>query len=149
MLDASMRSYNVRIDKMEWKEPCLVQYEFRFGAKQRTAVARLGFPRPDEKYPDVWVCSFQIQGLKDGRVRGARGADGLQSLTIAASVIRKSLDRLKIVSNDVVPHEIIFPRYVPFCAGLEFHRKLCKLLDLEIKKKERQLARRNARKKSA
>lgn len=132
---------------MEWNEPCLVQYEFRFGAKQRPAVARLGFPRPDEKDTDVWVCSFQIQGLKDGRVRAARGGDGLQSLTIAASVIRKSLDRLRNISADVIPHEIIFPRYVPFCAGLEFHRSLCNVLDLEIKKKERQLARRNARKK--
>lgn len=133
---------------MEWNEPSLVQYEFRFGAKQRPALARLGFPRLREGDRE-WSCAFQIQGLKDSRIRLARGEDGLQALTIAASVIRKSLDRLKLVSSDGVSHEVVFPRYLPFCCGLEFHRKLCKILDTEIKKKQRQLSRRRlARRKS-
>jgi hypothetical protein len=126
---------------MEWSEPSLVEYEFKFGAKQRAGLARLGFPRLREGDSE-WSCAFQIKGLKDSRIRLARGADGLQALTIASTVIRKSLDRLEIVAADVVPHEIIFPRYVPFCQGLEHHRNLCKILDAEIKEINRQLARR-------
>jgi hypothetical protein len=133
---------------MEWSEPSLVEYLFRFGAKQRSARARLGFPRLREGDLE-WSCAFQIDGVKDSRIRLARGVDGLQALTIASTVVRKSLDRLRIVGTDVVPHEIVFPLYVPFCYGLEFHRKLCKILGAEIKKKERQLTRRrHARKKS-
>ena len=134
-------------DRMEWSEPSLVEYEFRFGTKNQSALARLGVPRPDEAHPGEWVCAFQIRGLKDGKIRLARGGDGLQAVTIASNVIRKWLDRLKIVNpeivnSDGVAHEVIFPRYVPFCYSLEFHWKLCNMLDAEIKKKDRQLSRR-------
>ena len=73
---------------MPWDEPCLVQYEFRHGVKERPAIARLGFPRLDEKHPGEWICSFQIEGLEDGQVRRARGNDGLLALTIASAAIR-------------------------------------------------------------
>ena len=131
-----------------WSEPILVQYEFRYGAKQRKAVARLGFPRLDESNPGEWICPFQVHGLKDDLLRWARSNDGLLSLTIASSFIRSSLDRLKDVSSDVVPYWVVFPRQVPFCYGPEFHWHLCKILDSEIKKKGKQLARRIARRKS-
>ena len=127
---------------MSWDEPCLVQYEFRYGVKERPAVARLGFPRPDEARSGEWICSFQIEGLKDDKVRRARSNDGLQSLTIASMAIRASLDRVKIIRFDGLSYEIVFPRYLPFCFGLEFHRKLCRLVDDELKKKNRQLRRR-------
>ena len=125
---------------MEWREPSLVEYQFRFGSKGRAAVARLGFPRIDQA---------QISGLKDSDIRLARGEDGLQALTIASETIRRAIDRLREVSSDIAPYEIVFPRYLPFCCGLEFHRKLCKIADAEIKKKGKQLKRRRlARKKS-
>jgi hypothetical protein len=132
-----------------WSEPVLVEYKFRYGAKQREAVARLGFPRIDEGHPGEWICPFQIHGLKDDLLRWARSNDGLLSLTIANSFIRRSLDRLKDVSSDVVPYWVVFPRQVPFCYGPEFHWRLCKMLDEEIKKKGKQLDRRIARRKSA
>jgi hypothetical protein len=126
---------------MEWSEPSLIEYEFKFGAKRSTGIARLGFPRLREGDRE-WSCACQIQGLKDGKILLVRGADGLQALAIASSYIRKSLDRLRMVGDDVVPHEIVFPRYVPFCLGVEHHRKLCKIVDDEVKKKQRQLSRR-------
>ena len=55
-----------------WSEPVLVEYEFRYGAKQREAVARLGFPRLDKDNPGEWICPFQIHGLKDDLLRWAR-----------------------------------------------------------------------------
>jgi hypothetical protein len=133
---------------MEWSEPSLVEYEFLFGLKRRTAVARLGFPRLREGDRE-WSCAFQIHGLKDSRIRLARGVDGLQALTIAITVVRKSLDRLKPVGPNGEAHEFIFPRIVTSAYGLESHRDLCKIIDAEIKKKERQLSRQwRARKKS-
>jgi hypothetical protein len=101
-----------------WDEPCLLQYDFRVGAKQHAAIARLGFPRPDQAHPKEWICSFQIQGLKDDRIRRARGADGVQALTIASMAIRARLDRLRTIDPGSVPYEIVFPRYLPFCYGL-------------------------------
>jgi hypothetical protein len=123
---------------MEWSEPSLIEYEFRHGAAGHQGLARLGFPRPDQDHRDEWICSCQISSFKDGRICTARGEDGLQALTIASDVIRKSLDRLTDVSSDRAPYEIVFPRYLPFCCGLEFHRKLCRIVDLEIEKKGRQ-----------
>jgi hypothetical protein len=132
-----------------WSEPILVEHEFRFGAKQIPATARLGFPRLDEAHPGEWVCPFQIDGLKDNRIRLARSNDGLLSLTIASTFIRKTLDRLSNVSSDVAPYWVVFPRQVPFCCGPEFHWHLCDILDAEIKKKNAQISRRSrARKKS-
>jgi|GEM_PF-2860434 len=127
---------------MSWDEPCLMQYEFRYGVKERPAVARLGFPRPDAARPGDWICSFQIEGLKDDKIRKARSDDGLHALTIASMAIRASLDRLRTIRVDGMAYEIVFPRYLPFCLGLEFHRKLCKLVDAELKKKNRQIRRR-------
>lgn len=126
---------------MQWDEPCLLQYEFRVGVKQRVAIARLGFPKLDQAHPKEWICSFQIQGLKDDRIHRARGADGVQALTIASMAIRARFARLKTIGPSAVPYEIAFPRYLPFDYGLEFHRKLCNLVDAEIKKKEDQLSR--------
>lgn len=110
-----------------------MQYAFRFGAEQREAEARLGFPRADEAQ---WVCSFQLRGLDDDRVHAARGADGLQALVIASDAIRKALDQLDNIKSDFAPYEIVFPRYLPFCCGLDFHRKLCGIVDAEIAKKQ-------------
>lgn len=53
---------------IRWSEPVLVQYEFRYGAKQRQAMARLGFPRLDTNHSGEWICPFQIHGFFVGRV---------------------------------------------------------------------------------
>jgi hypothetical protein len=131
---------------MTWGEPYLIQYAFRFGAKQSEAEARLGFPRLDQAHQDEWVCSFQLHGLTDDRIHAARGGNGLQALVIASDAIRHSLDRLENIYSDILPYEIVFPRYLPFCCGLDFHRELCILVDVEIEKKQ-EAKRRFARKK--
>lgn len=132
---------------MEWSEPYLMHYAFWYGAERCAAEARLGFPHPDQVHPGEWVCSFQLYGLKDDRVHAARGEDGLQALVIASDAIRKSLDQLSFVRSDAERYEVVFPRYLPFCLGLNFHRKLCKLVDVEVRKRQKQLSsRRLARK---
>jgi len=131
---------------MKWNEPYLMRYPFRFGAEGSPAEARLGFPQADAEDPGYWVCSFQLYGLEDNRIRRARAPDGLLALLIASGAIRRSLDRLERVSSDAEPWELVFPRHLPFCLGLDFHRKLCKLVDAEIKKEDKRLARQRARK---
>jgi hypothetical protein len=83
-----------------------------------------------------------VSGRWRGKTQVAHGVDGLQALTIAATTIRKSLDKMGNVRSDSEPYEVIFPRYVPFDYGLEFHHHLCGVLDREINTKERQLTRR-------
>jgi hypothetical protein len=125
---------------MDWIEPVLLQHEFQIGAGQKTILARLGFPRPVESGRE-WACSFQLSGWRDNKIRIAHGVDGLQALLIAATAIRKSLDRVKDISSGNEPYECVFPRIVPISYGLEFHRYLCNLLDEEIGRKEKQLSR--------
>ena len=133
---------------MVWSEPSLVEFEFLFGARRRRGLARLGFPRFREGDRE-WSCAYQIHGMKDSRIRLARGVDGFQALTIATAELRKSLDELKPIGPNGEAHEFIFPRIVPSTYGLEFHWKLCKFIDAEIKKEEGRIYRRlHARKKS-
>jgi hypothetical protein len=124
---------------VDWREPTLLERKYQVGADQVTIVARLGFPRPTER-EDEWACSFQIHGWGDSPVRVAHGVDGLQAITIAASTIRQWLDDANNVSSSESPYEVVFRRYVPFAHGLDYHRHLCKILDEEIEKKEREIA---------
>ena len=133
---------------MPWNERALIEYEFHFGKQQRKAVARLGFPERDEVYKDEWICSFQIEGLKGSRVRRARGADGLQALTIASMAVRESLDRLKMIRAEKEPYEVVFPRYLPFCFGVDFHRQLCEIVDKCVTQKKRHISSRRSQRKS-
>lgn len=129
---------------MEWTRPIMLEYKFAATVGAKEIIARLGFPRPCEEFAGEWVCDFQLAGWKYDRIRAARGIDGLQAITIAAEAIRKALDRKKGLVPGEMPFEYVFPRYVPISYGLEFHRHLCELLDNEIQKKERQIARRFA-----
>lgn len=125
---------------MDWNEPVLVERKYRKGPDQIAITVRLGFPRSTER-PNEWACSFQFLGLGDGRIQVARGADGLQALTIAVSAIRQTLDDAgdDATSNEI-PYEIVFPKFVPFAHGLDYHKRLCKLLDDEIERIEKELA---------
>jgi uncharacterized protein DUF6968 len=123
----------------------MLEYKVATTVGAKEIIARLGFPRPSEKYCGDWACDFQLLGWKYDRVRTAHGIDGLQALTIAAEAIRKALDRKKGLIPGDPPYEFIFPRLVPISYGLKFHRDLCELLDNEIAKKERQIARRWSR----
>lgn len=131
---------------MPWNERALVEYEFHYGTRQRKAVGRLGFPERDKAYEGEWVCSFQIEGLKDSRVHRARGADGLQALTIATMAVRSSLDRLRMITVDKESYEVVFPRHVPFCFGVEFHHQLCEMVDRCVT--QRQISRRRRKRNS-
>lgn len=123
---------------MDWNEPSLVERKYQIGVDQTVIVARLGFPRPTERDQE-WACSFQLFGWTDSRVHIAHGMDGLQALTIAASTLRQWLDSAGNVSSSEAPYEVVFPKYVPFGHGLDFHRYLCRLLDDEIEKKEKEI----------
>ena len=117
----------------------MLKREYAIGLRKRRISVRLGFPAPSDK-GDSWMCAFQVAGLRDGRIKVAHGADGLQAVMIAATAIRKQLDRAKNVVSSTEPYEFVFPRFVPMSFGLEFHRRLCNLLSEEIEKKEKQLS---------
>jgi hypothetical protein len=123
---------------MEWNEPSLVECRCQVGADRVEVVARLGFPRPTE-WEAEWACSFQLFGWRDSKVRAAYGIDGLQAITNAASIVRQLLDGAGEVSSSDVPYEFVFPKYVPFAHGLDYHRHLCKVLEEEVEKKEREI----------
>ncbi len=121
-----------------------MEQEYLVGDDRSRLVARLGFPRPTGQ--KEWACSFQLYGWKDSKIRVAHGVDGLQAVTIAAAAIRRWLDEMSNVSsNNDTPYEVVFPRYVPFCYGPDFHRHLCGIIDEEIKKKDEEIQGRKSR----
>lgn len=124
----------------QWAQPISAQHKFTIIADGRDVTARLGFPRPSEKGRE-WACDFQISGWEDSRIRTAYGVDGAQAFTIAADVLRKSLDGIKHLLTSDEAYELTFPRSVSTAYGLEFHRYLCELLDHEFEKKEREVKR--------
>ena len=90
---------------------------------------------------------MSVFGIKDGHVHLAHSVDGLGALSNAVSAIRRSLDRPKGGRQRTL--SVRFPEILPMSYGLEFHNKLCQLVDAEIAKKERALSRgRLARRKS-
>ena len=125
--------------KQKWSKPILLQRQYARGQGKNCISIRLGFPAPSDR-GDSWRCPFQVSGLRDSRIKFAHGVDGLQALVIAAAAIRRQLDRAKDIKVGTEPYEFVFPRFVPMSYGLEFHRRLCKLLSTEIEKKEKQLS---------
>jgi hypothetical protein len=117
----------------------MLEQQYAIGSSKKRIAVRLGFPKAAEK-GDSWTCSFQVTGLKDNRVKIAHGEDGLQAIMLAATAIRKQLDRVKSVMSSTEPYEFVFPRFVPMSYGLEFHHKLCNLLNVAIEKREKQLS---------
>ena len=107
---------------VDWNGPVLIERDYWIGNDQIAITVRLGFPRQAER-SDEWACSFQLFGWGDSQVKVARGSDGLQALTIATEAIRQRLDDAgNVTSSSDVPYEFVFPRYVPFAHGLEYHR---------------------------
>ena len=127
---------------MEWVRPILLEQKFTTNAGAKELIARLGFPRASEKADDEWACDFQILGWEGSRIRVAHGVDGVQAFVIAANAIRAALDAMKSSISSDESYELVFPRFVPTSFGLEFHRHLCELLDVEIGKKDREIERR-------
>jgi len=62
--------------------------------------------------------------------------------------VRGSLDRLKMISFEKESYEVVFPRYLPFCFGVDFHRQLCEIVDKCVTQKKRQISRLRSRRKS-
>jgi hypothetical protein len=125
---------------MDWNEPTLAQYEFDFDRPGRILVARLGFPRFLEA-EDVWACSFQLDGYEDSAIQVVQGEDGLQALVIAIKGLRKALDGIPISGFKTEPYQFVFPRFVPVIYGLDFHLRLCNILDEKIREREDELTR--------
>jgi hypothetical protein len=60
----------------------------RRGRGVREVRVRLGRPRPWPKSLNSdWMCTYQVLGLGDDRVKRAIGVDGLQALLLAAHVL--------------------------------------------------------------
>jgi len=81
-----------------------------------------------------WECPFRIEGLRGRRVLYGYGIDAIQALTTALEGIRVTLEqsskRLSWISG--IPGDAGFERPVPRGLGLEFSRRLNRVVDREI-----------------
>jgi hypothetical protein len=127
---------------MEWTEPVLVEHEVHVGPKRQRVLARIGFPR--QITDQEWICPFQVHGTGDKRRELGHGdldraisIDGMHALWNACHAIRYLLDRLKDVHPNEVPHEFVFPVFLPTSDtrhGVDFYRELTHSLAAEIRR---------------
>ena len=106
----------------------------------------LGKPRRMKDGED-WECPFRIDGLRSRRILYGYGVDAIQALTTALEGIRVTLEqngkRLSWISG--IPGDAGFERPVPRGLGLEFSRRLNRMVDREIARFVRAQERRHAK----
>lgn len=127
--------------KTVWDEPLLVEYTVLVGKTRKAVTARMGIPYQTNEVPG-WACAFQLAGVGDDAIHLALGRHGLQATLIAATALRRWLDkRRRWMIPGPLPYEAVFPRVLPWADGLDFHWELCDWLDAAIDKKQRQFTR--------
>jgi len=81
----------------------------------------------------VWICPYQIRGIGDRRVDGARGEDSLQALEVALTSIRATLlatgRQLYWVDPEI---GIGISAHIPWAFGREVQEALTEMLEDEI-----------------
>ena len=127
---------------MEWDEPVLLRYDFEVGQRRSPGVVRLGYLRRAEDR--FWTCAFQFQGvasaehdLNDGYVHRVTGHHGLGALVEASNAIRSRLDGLVEVRSQGIPHEFVFPRFLPTSSWYDLYEWAARLVASEVAKQPR------------
>jgi hypothetical protein len=106
---------------------------------------QIGMPRQSG---DAWVCPFEITGLGSAKVAHGCGEDAVQALILALASIRAARDRssppLTWLSGDA--GDTGFPRFVPDAFGIDFSRRIERLIDRETDRFGAALEARHSRK---
>lgn len=116
------------------------------GAGSRKVTVSLGKPRRMKRGED-WECPFRIRGLGGSAVQYGYGVDAIQALTTALEGIRVTLERsgkrLSWIGGN--PGDSGFERPVPSALGVDFSRRLNRIIDREVAQFVRVQERRHAR----
>jgi len=96
-------------------------------------VATISLPEQDGR---DWRCNFEIAGLAEPVSASAVGVDGVQAMMLAFEGVRAHLERSgkPVRFNDGEAGDSYIPRTFPTGYGLEFERRLKKLVDDEVAK---------------
>lgn len=102
-------------------------------AGSRKVTVSLGKPRRMKRGED-WECPFQIKGLGGSAAKYGYGVDAIQALTTALEGIRVTLERsgkrLSWIGGN--PGDPGFERPVPSALGVDFSRRLNRIIDREV-----------------
>jgi hypothetical protein len=81
-----------------------------------------------------WECPFRIEGLRTRGIQYGYGVDAVQALTTALEGIRVTLERSgkRLSWIGGAPGDPGFERPVPTSLGLDFSRRLNRMIDREI-----------------
>ena len=116
------------------------------GAGSRKVTVSLGKPRRMRRGEDC-ECPFRIGGLGGSAVQYGYGVDAIQALTTALEGIRVTLDRsgkrLAWIGGDAGDPGVERP--VPSALGLNFSRRLNRIIDREVAQFLREQERRHAK----
>lgn len=115
-------------------------------AGARKVTVSLGKPRRMKSGED-WECPFRIGGLGGRAVQYGYGVDAIQALTTALEGIRVTLERsgkrLSWIGGNA--SDSGFERSVPSALGVDFSRRLNRIVDREVAQFVRVQERRHAK----
>jgi hypothetical protein len=104
------------------------------GLRQKVVIVKLGKPKK-EKVGD-WACPFTISGLGIHKIEYGHGIDAIQALLMAIEGIRARLEQSgkRFVWAGGESGDTGFTRFVPTFFGLDFSKRLDRLIDREVKR---------------
>ncbi len=104
------------------------------GPHRQAIIVKVGKPRK-EKGGD-WACPFQISGLGPRKIENGHGIDAIQALLMAIEGIRTRLEQSgkQLTWDGGNPGDTGFTRFVPTFFGLDFSKRLDRLIDREVQR---------------
>lgn len=116
--------------------------ELREDGSGTVVLVRLG--KPEQVAEGEFRCAFQLQGLGNSQVQYAHGIDSVQAMQNALEGIRSGLEKSgrSFSWQGGEAGDVGFPRSVPTFFGLEFSRRINRLIDEEVEQFAREAEKR-------
>lgn len=114
----------------EW----IAERTLREGARRKRMTVRMA--KPYEVAASEWVCHIEIRRGRTGTAQDVRGSDAFQAMILALKAIRQQIDELEqpVTWEEGELGYTGFPLYVPDVYGLDFTRRLERLVTAEAER---------------
>lgn len=104
------------------------------GSNRKAVIVKVGKPR--KQRGGNWACPFQISGLGLRKIEYGHGVDSIQALLMAIEGIRTRLEQSgkQLTWDGGDPGDTGFTRFVPTFFGVDFCKRIDRLIDREVQR---------------